>query len=119
MSRPGPEHRRTPRLQPFVVPCTVLSEARKLRGFLTDLSHRGARISCEAGVPEDGSEVVIEVRFSRRAKMARLPGRVRWSRPSEAATASFGVLFESPSAEARALLESVVEEFRRRAELIS
>ena len=119
MSRPRPDNRRSQRLRPFVVACTVVHGERRVRGFLTDLSLRGARISCEEVVPEDGAEVVIEVRFSRRAPLARLPGRVRWSRRPDETRASFGVVFERPSAEDRRLVESAIEAFRSRAEMIS
>jgi hypothetical protein len=119
MSRPKPENRRTQRLDPFVVACTVVQAEHRVRGFLTDLSPRGAKISCQDAAPEDGAEVVIEVRFGRREPLARLPGRVRWSRRPDDTRASFGVVFERPSAEARSLVDSAIEAFRRRAELIS
>jgi hypothetical protein len=90
-----------------------------MKAFLTNLSPRGAQIACEEGVPDHGATVIVEVRFSRRGPLARLPGRVRWSKGKDGGRASVGVVFEEPSADARRLVDQAIEEFRRRADLIS
>jgi hypothetical protein len=119
MSRPRSENRRSQRLDPFVVACTVVQGERRVRGFLTDLSPRGARIACKESAPADGSAVVIEVRFARGEPLARLPGRVRWSKRPDDPRGLFGVVFERPSAEDRRLVDSAIEAFRSAAELVS
>jgi hypothetical protein len=115
------EKRKTPRIQPFVAPCKVIDGERKFSGYLIDLSTRGARVSSNAPLASGSQEVVIEVRFNRRAPFSRLPARVQWmkpgSKPGEAAV--FGVTFEGIGAAGEALLESVVREFQRHAALLA
>src|SRR5688572_31249612 len=45
------EKRRSPRIQPFVAQCHVTAGARRISSYLTDLSHEGARLACEAEPP--------------------------------------------------------------------
>jgi hypothetical protein len=109
------DKRRTPRIQPFVVACRVVyGDGRRGSAFLTDLSTAGAQVTCEFEPPAPGGDVVLEVRFDRRAGTSRLPAQVKWVQTGERRH-SFGLTFEAISAEERRTLEAVVEEFRRRA----
>ncbi|MGE0456249.1 MAG: PilZ domain-containing protein [Vicinamibacteria bacterium] len=110
------EKRQTPRLQPFVTACQVDDGARRLRGWLTDLSLKGARVAIEQELPPVGGAVTIEVRFGRRPP-ARLSCRVKWAQPAPdpSETATFGVTFEGLDPERQALLRTVIEEFQQRA----
>jgi hypothetical protein len=110
------EKRQTPRLQPFVTACQVEDGPRRLRGWLTDLSLKGARVAIEQELPPVGGTVTIEVRFGRRPA-TRLQCRVKWTQPAPdpSETASFGVTFEELDAERQALLRAVIDEFQQRA----
>jgi len=115
------EKRKTDRIQPFVAPCRVIDGARALSAYLTDLSTSGARISSDDPLMAGAQAVVLEVRFSRGSAACRLPARIQWTqagaKPGEAAV--FGVTFDGLAADERALLESVVKEFHRRAALLT
>jgi hypothetical protein len=117
------DKRRTPRIQPFVVPCRVLEEPgpRALAGYLTDLSPRGAQVSTQGLPPTPEAAVVLEVRLGSEPTAAtRLPARVKWVRAAEHGDwHAFGLTFEAISAAEQTLLESVVEDFRRRAAQLS
>jgi hypothetical protein len=116
------EQRRTPRIQPFVAPCRVLEEPgpRALSGYLTDLSTAGAQVSSQGLPPVPETAVVLEVRLGSEPTPRRLPARVRWVRAAEHGDwHAFGVTFEAVSMAEQKLLESVVEEFRRRAESLT
>ena len=110
------EKRQTPRLQPFVTACQVEDGARRLRGWLTDLSLKGARVAIEQALPPVGGSVTIEVRFGRRPP-ARLQCRVKWVQPAPdpSETGNFGVTFEGLDAERQSLLKAVIDEFQQRA----
>jgi hypothetical protein len=110
------EQRRTPRIQPFIAPCTIRDGPGESRGFVVDLSVAGARIALETPLPAPGARVLLEVRFSRRPPML-LAGRVQWTRRADEPdrTHKFGVTFEDVSAEQAALLQEVIDEFQRRA----
>jgi PilZ domain len=115
------DKRRTPRIQPFVAPCRVLEEPgpRPLSGYLTDLSAAGAQISTQGLPPVPESAVVLEVRLGNEPTPRRLPARVRWVRAAEHGDwHAFGLTFEAMSMAERKLVESVVEDFRRRAETL-
>jgi hypothetical protein len=112
------DKRRTPRIQPFVVPCRVVSGERRGSAFLTDLSPMGAQVTCEFEPPATGAAVVLEVRFDRRAGTSRLPAQVKWVQAGDRRH-TFGLTFEGISADERRTLEAVVEEFRRRAAQIA
>ena len=111
------EKRRTPRIQPYVARCGVVAGERRLAGYLADLSPRGARVSCEAPPPVPGEAVVLEVRFGRQPRYSRLPAEVKWVKASAegALGHTFGLTFTGVTPEEQRVLESVVEEFHRRA----
>jgi|SRR5919197_4437091 hypothetical protein len=116
------DKRQTPRIQPFVAGCRVLYGAgpRALAGYLTDLSPRGAQVSSEGLPPPPEAEVVLEVRLGRAPALTRLPARVKWIRPAERGDwHAFGLSFEGISAAEQRTLETVVDEFRRRAAQLS
>jgi c-di-GMP-binding flagellar brake protein YcgR len=112
------EKRRTPRIQPYVAPCRVATAERRLRGYLADLSPAGARVSCDGPAPAPGTRVELEVRLGAQLRQFRLPAEVKWIRADAEGRHVFGLTFGDVGADARAALESVVEEFRRRAELL-
>lgn len=109
------EKRHTPRIQPFVAPCRyVLGEART-PAFLTDLSERGGRIQTDVVPPAVGETLTVEARLGQRAVPLQLPATVRWARPSPRGGHVFGLSFHGVPPEDQAVLDAVVEEFRRRA----
>jgi hypothetical protein len=112
------EKRREPRIQPYVAPCRVLDKARRVSGYVMDLSPTGSRISVESEPPAPGSSVVIEVRFSRSSPHSLLPGQVRWVKGPDGPnnTFTFGMTFEGLNPEQQQVLSAVVEEFRKRAD---
>ena len=112
------EKRVTPRIQPYVAPCRVLSGERRIPGYLADLSVRGARVACDTVAPEVGAAVVLEVRFGRQVRHSRLAAEVKWAKPSETGHV-FGLTFTSVTPQEQLILESVVDEFRRRAAQIA
>jgi hypothetical protein len=112
------DKRRTPRIQPFVAACRVLEEPgpRGLAGYLTDLSPRGAQVATQGLPPVPEAPVVLEVRLGADAAATRLPARIKWVRAAEHGDwHAFGLVFEAIDAAGQAMLESVVEDFRRRA----
>ena len=115
------EQRRAARLQPFVAPCRVIDGQRQIQAYLTNLSASGARISSDEPLRPGVRSLLIEVRFARRAKSCRLSARVKWTKagttPREAVVV--GVTFERLPALGKALLDSVIKEFRRRAALVA
>jgi hypothetical protein len=115
------EKRRTARIQPYVAPCRVLDGARRVSGYVMDLSPTGSRVTVESEPPAPGTNVVIEVRFSRESPHSLLPGQVRWVKGPDgpSRTFTFGMTFEGLTAEQNQVLSSVVEEFRNRAENLS
>ena len=116
------DKRQTPRIQPFVAPCRVLQEPgpRPLPGYLTDLSPRGAQVSTQGLPPPPEALVVLEVRFGSDPAATQLPARVKWVRGAEHGDwHAFGLTFDAISAAEQRMLESVVEEFRRRAAQLS
>ena len=115
------EKRRTPRIQPYVAPCRVLDQTRRVSGYVMDLSATGSRIMVDSEPPAPGAKVVIEVRFDRTSPHSLLPGLVRWVKGPDGpkSTFTFGMTFEGLTAEQHQVLNAVVEEFRRRAEELS
>jgi hypothetical protein len=113
------EKRRTPRIQPYVVPCRVVRGRRRFIAYLTDLSPRGGRVACDADPPPPGTRVVLEVRIGRRVSHSRLPAVVKWARAGTRGTHTFGLTFQKISAEARRALEIVLDDFRRLAAQIA
>jgi hypothetical protein len=117
----GSEKRETPRIQPYVVPCRIVDGDRRLPGYVTDLSPRGARVTCEGEPPAVGHVIGLEIRFARRQGKARLSGRVQWSRPllHPAKGHDFGVTFEGLQRREQELLEAVVKDFHKQAEQLA
>jgi hypothetical protein len=113
------QERRTPRIQPFVVPCRWVLGDRRAPGFLTDLSVRGGRIHTDGEPPAVGAALVVEVRLGRRATHLRLPATVRWVQASPRGGFLFGTSFDGAGADEQKALETVVEEFQRRAASIA
>ncbi len=114
----GDEKRRTPRVQPYVVPCRVeLPNGRVLAGYVTDLSSRGAQISCEGPPPAVSLRVTLEIRLRRGDAWPRLAAEVKWTRPPARPDAppTCGVTFTDLSAPGQALVEAALADFRRRA----
>jgi hypothetical protein len=114
----GPDKRKTERVQPFVVRCLIVQGARRLPGYLTDLSATGAQVTVEGDAPAAGAKVVVEVRLGRGADATarRLPATVQWAH-GEKPPPSFGVTFQIGDEERQAI-ESVLADIRRRAALI-
>jgi PilZ domain-containing protein len=116
----GGEKRQTPRITPFVAPCHVVEGDRRYAGYVTDLSLKGARVSCEAKPPAANAWVVIEVRLGRSPSRSRLRGQVRWVGLGSGRSAHhFGLSFEGVDEEGQRALAAVLDEFRRRADLLS
>ena len=113
-----PDQRKAERVQPFVVRCLIVDGARRLPGYLTDLSAAGARVTVEGDPPAAGASVVVEVRLGRGADVTaqRLPATVQWAR-DESPPSSVGVTFHIGEEERRAI-EAVLAEVRRRASQI-
>jgi hypothetical protein len=109
------EKRKTPRMQPYIVPCLLLEGEEGRAGYLTDLSSRGGRAVCEGGVPAAGASVVLEFRIGRQVESSRIKAEVKWVKGSVRGMRAVGLRFERiPPAERKAL-EALVEGFRRRA----
>jgi hypothetical protein len=113
------EKRSTPRIQPFVAPCRLLEGTRGHTAYLTDLSSRGARVTCEGAALAPGDPVVLEVKVGRKAAHSRLRAEVKWVRPAVRGGHSLGLTFHNlPPGEQQAL-DAVMAEFRRRAEQLA
>jgi hypothetical protein len=96
------------------VRCLVVDGARRLPGYLTDLSVAGAQVTVEGEAPAAGAPVVVEVRLGPAdATARRLPATVQWTR-GENPPPSFGVTFQITEEERRAI-EAVLADVRRRA----
>jgi len=111
------EKRRTPRIRPYVAPCRIVDGERRVRAYMADLSPAGVQVSCDMTPPSVGSFVVVEVRFGSQVRYSRLPAEVKWVRPRSAPGSPhvLGLTFAGVTAEEQGVLESVLEEFRRRA----
>ncbi len=117
---PRKESRETPRIQPFVASCHVVDGTRRFVAYMTDLSTKGARVTCDAAPPRAEAWIVIEVRLGRAAARVRLQGQVRWAGMGRGRSPHhFGVTFEGTSKEGQRALAAVVEEFQRRAAELS
>lgn len=113
-----PEKRRTPRVQPYVVPCRMeLPNGRLLAGYVTDLSPIGAQVSCDGPPPAVGIQVALEVRLRQGPAWPRLKAEVKWTHPPgrESANPTCGLTFVQVEAPDQALLEGALEDFQRRA----
>ncbi len=114
------DKRRTRRIEPYLASCRVVVGRRRLHGYVTNLSPRGARVYCDERPPKAGQKVSLEIRFKARAAATRVPAEARWVRIAADPTGlhSFGVSFKGIGPKARLLVESVLQEFRRRAALL-
>jgi PilZ domain-containing protein len=120
MVRSGPdskEQRKTRRIEPYLAPCHVRLGRRRVSGYVTNLSPRGARVYTDERPPRVGQAMVIEIRFRARSAFHRLPAEARWVRTASDITGlhSFGVSFKGLKPEERRTVESVIVEFRERA----
>lgn len=113
----GPE-RQAARIQPFVAPCRYVRGEERAQGFLTDLSKRGCRVHTDEEPPAAGATLTLEARLGPRATHLRIPGTVRWSRPSPRGGHVFGLSFDGIGPEEQRALDGVIDEFRRRAEAL-
>jgi hypothetical protein len=118
------EQRRTPRIQPYVVPCRVLDSARRSAGYIVDLSTTGARITIDAEPPNSGTNIILQIHFAVGAPFASrppcaFPAQVRWIKGPESPDGAFtfGVSFEGLGSGAQDALNAAIAEFgtRRRA----
>jgi hypothetical protein len=121
MGRSGPDpkdQRKTRRIEPYLAPCHIRVGRRRVSGYVTNLSTRGARVYTDEKPPRPGQPMVIEIRFRARAAYHRLPAEARWVRTASDITGlhSFGVSFKGLKPEERRTVESVLIEFRQRAE---
>ena len=93
---------------------------RRISGYVTNLSPRGARVYCDELPPRVGQKVALEIRFKERSAATRLISEARWVRMADDPTElhSFGVSFRGISAEERRAVEAVLLEFRRRAAML-
>jgi hypothetical protein len=112
---PPEQKRRTPRIQPFVVPCRYGVGDERVTGYLSDLSPIGGRVHTDAEPPAIGASVLVEVRLRTKATHLPLPATVRWARAAERGGFVFGCSFEAAGAAEQKALEDVVAEFHRRA----
>lgn len=105
-------------MQPFIAPCVLVFGERRVGGYLTDLSPRGAQVSCDEAPPEPGSAITLEVRFTPPTPRCRVPAHVRWSKPATKGH-QCGLTFEGLGDDDRATLEEVVARVRRLAAQLS
>jgi len=110
-----PDKRGAARVQPFVVRCLIVDGARRLPGYLTDLSATGAQVTVEGEAPAAGAPVVVEVRLGKEATPTarRLAATVQWAR-GETPAPSFGITFQITD-EDRQAIEAVLADVRRKA----
>jgi hypothetical protein len=109
------EKRASPRIQPYIVPCVIVKGAKRLPGYLTDLSTRGGRFTCEGTAPAAGTAVYLEFRIGRQVESSRLRAAVKWVRRGPGEARSVGFRFERIKTTERTAIEDVVDDFRRRA----
>jgi hypothetical protein len=111
----GPDKRGAARVQPFVVRCLIVDGARRLPGYLTDLSATGAQVTALGEAPAAGAPVVVEVRLGKDATptVRRLAATVQWAR-GETQAPSFGITFQITD-EDRQAIEAVLADVRRKA----
>jgi hypothetical protein len=113
----APDKRASARVQPYVVRCLVVDGARRLSGYLTDLSATGAQVTVEGEPPAAGASVVVEVRLGRdtAATARRLAATVQWARDvAPPPPPAFGVVFRIADEDRRAI-EAVLADVRQRA----
>jgi hypothetical protein len=113
------DKRRTPRMQPFVVPCRIVLGMHRLSAYITDLSLGGGRVHADGEVPNPGTLVTLEVRIGKRVAHSRIPAVVKWSQAATKGGQDFGLTFEGLSPGDQKALQTVVDEFHRRAAQIA
>ena len=109
------EQRKMPRIQPFVVPCRIVIGVHRLAGYITDLSLGGGRVHADGEAPNKGTLVTLEVRIGKRVAHSRVPASVKWAKASARGGHDFGLVFDDLGGEEQKLLQSVVDDFHRRA----
>ncbi len=120
MTRPDREKRQVPRVQPYVAPCRILGPGRKLQGYVTDLSTKGAQVAVATAPPDVGAQVTLEIRLGGRIASLRLGATVLWHKSLTAPPGfAFGLSFEELSERQFEILDSVLAEVRRRAEALA
>lgn len=112
------EKRSVPRVQPFIAPCLLAFGERRVEGYLTDLSPRGAQVACDEEPPPAGSVVTLEVRFTPPTGRCRVPAHVRWSKPGATGYVC-GLTFDGLDDEERTVLEEVIARVKRLAAQLS
>jgi hypothetical protein len=119
-SKSSQDKRKTHRIEPYLASCRVIVGRRRLHGYVTNLSPRGARVYCDEKPPKIGQKVVLEIRFKERTAATRVPAEARWVRTASDPSAmhSFGVSFKGIPVRAKAAVEAVLQEFRRRAAML-
>jgi len=116
MSAPDNDKRTVGRIQPFVVRCRLHHGGQVQVAYLTDLSSRGARVSCDGTPPPVGAGIEIDVRFRGPHGSCRLPAEVKWvAEQGASGSHSVGVRFTKTTRAVRDVIESVVGEFREKA----
>jgi hypothetical protein len=113
------DKRRTPRMQPFVVPCRIVLGMHRLSAYITDLSLGGGRVHADGEVPNPGTLVTLEVRIGKRVAHSRIPAVVKWSKAAPKTGQDFGLTFEGLSPADQKALQAVVDEFHLRAAQIA
>lgn len=111
----GDDKRRRGRIQPYVAPCSLALDGRICTGYVTDLSPEGAQVALDVTPPPEGSRVGLEIRFRQAAAGVRLAAEVRWIRPQSAGYV-LGLSFTGVAAHHQAVLDTIVEQFKRKAE---
>jgi hypothetical protein len=120
MSQATREKRAVPRIQPFVIRCRLHHGERVHAAYVTDLSAKGARLSCDAEPPAVGTEVEVDVRFRGHHGACRVRAEVKWVRAQGGGAGHhIGVRFTATTAVARTLIEKVVGEFQEKASRLS
>ncbi len=111
------DKRKTRRIEPYLAACRVVAGRRRLSGYVTNLSVRGARVYSDEPPPRVGQRLTLELRLRTRAAKHRLPAEARWVRTASDVSGlhSFGVSFKGLTSEQRRTVDSVLAEFRERA----
>jgi PilZ domain len=113
VDQPSEEKRQTPRIRPYVAPCRIVDGQRRINGYLTDLSARGARVACDVELPGAGSSVVLEARLGGRSSRISVAAEVKWAQASSGGGSEIGLTFQKLFAEDQRALEAAIEEFQR------
>ncbi|MBN2370550.1 MAG: PilZ domain-containing protein [Vicinamibacteria bacterium] len=110
------ERRLEPRIQPFVQRCVALAGDRRIPGYVTDLSARGARIISPEKPPPVGTPVILEMAFRRPERRVRIMGSMKWAHSQrDKKDFVFGLAFVDLKREDEELLARVIADFAERA----